>query len=211
MSARMNAPSHAHAWFMPLAHCMHVCSIWFTGTYASPWCSISLVCYALRWRPKKRCKSLVIPVLCSHVISYHNMTLPGPEGLLLCRKNTGAQKTLSCCSKTQSSLQQHNSSPHLPACYLCWLHFLFFSCSGFHLKFEIPVEFTDCVFALAVLSLFFSFFFLYCKPLESDSLLSDSSIWQEDDYNHRNIQILFPSVLISSFFIVTFNFLHWLQ
>lgn len=33
----------------------------------------------------------VIPVQRSPVISYHNMTLPGPEGRSLHRKNNGAQ------------------------------------------------------------------------------------------------------------------------
>ena len=36
-------------------------------------------------------EKVVIPALRTHVISYHNMTLPGPEGPLLCRKNPGAQ------------------------------------------------------------------------------------------------------------------------
>lgn len=65
---------YAHAWLMPLAHCMHVCSIWFTGMHASLRCSISLVCYGLQWWPKKGDNPC--SVQSCHLLSQHDPAWP---------------------------------------------------------------------------------------------------------------------------------------
>lgn len=72
---------HSSAWGMPLMDIIYVlASIGFIFTDAS------LQQCSLLWFAEKAWKSerpLLIPPLCSHVILYHNTTLPGPEGPLL--------------------------------------------------------------------------------------------------------------------------------
>lgn len=76
MSAHMNVPSLAHAWFMPLTHRVHVCSMWCTGMYASLRCSISRVCYGLQCLPNR---GNPCSAQSCHLLSQHDPAWPrGP-------------------------------------------------------------------------------------------------------------------------------------
>lgn len=139
MSAGMNAPFHAHAWFMLHAHCMHVCSIWFTGMYAPRWCSISLVCYALHWRPR-RDPGNPCSVQSTLLLSQHDPAwLWGP---IVVPQKYWSPINLLLLQGPPSSLQQYKSSPYLPACHLYWLHFSLLL--DWAQLINIPLEFTSC-------------------------------------------------------------------
>lgn len=83
---------------------MHVCHTWLPGMYASEGAVLVLsvmVC-------GDGLRRVVIPALCSHGFSYHNMTSPGPQALYLsATKIMGPNKPLVATARPQFS--QHNN------------------------------------------------------------------------------------------------------